>query len=179
MVQSSSAAGKSSLMEAVLAFVPEEERVKYSAMTGQSLFYMGETNLKHKVLAIVEEEGASRATYALKLLQTEGELTIASTGKDPETGKLDHPGVPGRRAGDDLPDHDGDRDRRGAAEPLPGALGRRGPQQTEAIHRLQRARRTLEGLFGRRERDHLIAAAPERPAASAAARGGESVRRGS
>ena len=39
------AAGKSSLMEAVLAFVPEEERVKYSAMTGQSLFYMGETEL--------------------------------------------------------------------------------------------------------------------------------------
>jgi len=28
--------------------------VKYSAMTGQSLFYMGETDLKHKVLAIVE-----------------------------------------------------------------------------------------------------------------------------
>ena len=53
-------------MEAVLAFVPEEERVKYSAMTGQSLFYMGETNLKHKILAIVEEEGAERATYALE-----------------------------------------------------------------------------------------------------------------
>ncbi|MDQ3027916.1 MAG: CHC2 zinc finger domain-containing protein [Pseudomonadota bacterium] len=88
VVQSSSAAGKTSLMEAVLAFVPEEERVKYSAMTGQSLFYMGETNLKHKVLAIVEEEGASRATYALKLLQSEGELTIASTAKDPETGNL-------------------------------------------------------------------------------------------
>src|SRR5262249_8082037 len=42
VIQSSSAAGKSSLMDAVLAFVPEEERVSYSAMTGQSLFYMGE-----------------------------------------------------------------------------------------------------------------------------------------
>jgi DNA primase catalytic core len=38
IVQSSSAAGKSSLMEAVLAFLPEEQRVQYSAMTGQSLF---------------------------------------------------------------------------------------------------------------------------------------------
>jgi hypothetical protein len=65
VVQSSSAAGKSSLMDAVLAFMPEEERIKYSAMTGQSLFYMGETNLKHKILAIAEEEGASRASYAL------------------------------------------------------------------------------------------------------------------
>ena len=41
IVQSSSAAGKSSLMEAILAFVPEEHRIEYSAMTGQSLFYMG------------------------------------------------------------------------------------------------------------------------------------------
>jgi len=85
VIQSSSAAGKSSLMEAILAFMPEEERVQYSAMTGQSLFYMGETDLKHKILAIVEEEGAERAAYALKLLQSEGKLTIASTGKDPET----------------------------------------------------------------------------------------------
>ena len=56
VVQSSSAAGKSSLMDAVLAFMPPEETVRYSAMSGQSLFYMGETNLKHKVLAIAEEE---------------------------------------------------------------------------------------------------------------------------
>ena len=61
MVQSSSAAGKSALMNAVLAFVPDEERVAYSAMTGQSLFYMGETDLQHKILAIAEEEGAERA----------------------------------------------------------------------------------------------------------------------
>ncbi len=68
--------------------MPEEERVQYCAMTGQSLFYMGETDLAHKILAIAEEEGAERASYALKLLQSEGELTIASTGKDPATGRL-------------------------------------------------------------------------------------------
>lgn len=88
VIQSSSAAGKTSLMDAVLAFVPPEDQVKYSAMTGQSLFYMGETNLKHKILAIVEEEGAERAAYALKLLQSEGALTIASTGKDSTTGRM-------------------------------------------------------------------------------------------
>jgi hypothetical protein len=68
--------------------LPEENRTKYSAMTGQALFYMGETDLQHKVLAIVEEEGASTASYALKLLQSEGELMIASAGKDPETGEF-------------------------------------------------------------------------------------------
>jgi len=88
MVQSSSAAGKSSLMDAVLNLMPENQRVQYSAMTGQSLFYMGETNLKNKILAISEEEGAHNASYALKLLQSEGEVTIASTGKDDNTGDL-------------------------------------------------------------------------------------------
>jgi DNA primase catalytic core len=49
LIQSTSAVGKSSLMEAILAFVPEEERVKYSAMTGQSLYYLGDLELRHKV----------------------------------------------------------------------------------------------------------------------------------
>jgi DNA primase len=88
VVQSASAAGKSTLMEAILAMMPEEELVQYSAMTGQSLFYFGDKNLKHKILAIVEEEGAKHAAYALKLLQSEGKLTIASTGKDATTGQM-------------------------------------------------------------------------------------------
>ena len=89
VIQSSSAAGKSSLMDAVLRFVPPEEQVGYSAMTGQSLFYMGGMNLQHKILSIAEEEGVAQASYALKLLQSEGQLTIASTGKDPGTGRME------------------------------------------------------------------------------------------
>jgi DNA primase len=89
MVQSSSAAGKSSLMEAILQLMPVEERVQYSAMTGQSLFYMGEQDLKHKILAIAEEAGATHSAYALKLLQSEGEISIASTGKNTTTGNLE------------------------------------------------------------------------------------------
>jgi hypothetical protein len=72
----------------VLALVPEEHKVQYSALSGQSLFYMGQTDLKNKVLALAEDEGAQRAAYALKLLQSEGVLTIASTGKDPTSGRL-------------------------------------------------------------------------------------------
>ena len=68
--------------------MPEEEQVIYTAMTGQSLFYMGENQLKHKILAIAEEEGAEQAGYALKILQSEKKLKIASTGKDPKTGRL-------------------------------------------------------------------------------------------
>jgi hypothetical protein len=76
-------------MEAILRFMPSEEQISYSAMTGQSLFYMGGMNLKNKVLAIAEEEGIRQASYALKLLQSEGQLTIASTGKDPGTGRME------------------------------------------------------------------------------------------
>ena len=85
IVQSSSAAGKSALMNAALALLPPEDVIAYSAMTGQSLFYLGEHDLAHKVLAVAEEEGAARAAYALKLLQSEGRLSIASTGKNPDT----------------------------------------------------------------------------------------------
>ena len=88
LIQSTSAAGKSTLMDALLSLLPESQRVHYSAMTGQSLFYIGEGDLQHKVLAIAEEEGVRQAAYALKLLQSQGELSIASTGKDPATGKL-------------------------------------------------------------------------------------------
>jgi hypothetical protein len=156
VIQSSSAAGKSSLMDAVLAFMPEEERIKYSAMTGQSLFYMGETNLKNKILAIVEEEGASKASYALKLLQSEGELTIASTGKDPATGNLitQQYRVEGpvmiflTTTAIEI-----DEELMNRCLVLSVDEGR---EQTQAIHKLQRARRTLQGLIARQERESLI-----------------------
>jgi DNA primase catalytic core len=156
IIQSSSAAGKTSLMEALLAFVPKEDRTKYSSMTGQSLFYMGTANLRHKILAIVEEEGAERASYALKLLQSEKELIIASTGKDPVTGRLttQEYKVEGpvmivltttaAEIDDELLNRcivlavDEDR------------------AQTQAIHRLQRARETLPGLLGRQERARIL-----------------------
>lgn len=89
IIQSTSAAGKSTLMDRVIELMPEADKVQYSAMTGQSLFYMGETSLKHKILAISEEEGAHNASYALKLLQSEGKITIASTGKDETTGNME------------------------------------------------------------------------------------------
>jgi len=156
VIQSSSAAGKSSLMDAVLALMPEEERIKYSAMTGQSLFYMGETNLKHKCLAIVEEEGASRASYALKLLQSEGELTIASTGKDPHTGNLitQEYRVEGpvmiflTTTAIEI-----DEELMNRCLVLSVDEGR---EQTEAIHALQRQKRTLAGLMAKQAREHLI-----------------------
>jgi hypothetical protein len=143
-------------MEAVLALMPEEQRVQYSAMTGQSLFYMGEHDLKNKILAIVEEEGAQRASYVLKLLQSEGVLTIASTGKDAATGKLvthqyrvEGPVMIFLTTTAIEVDEEllnwclvltVDEDR----------------EQTRAIHRIQRQAQTLEGLLAPSQRQDIL-----------------------
>jgi DNA primase catalytic core len=156
IVQSPSAAGKSMLMDSTLAFFPEEERIKYSAMTGQSLYYLGETNLKHKILAIVEEAGAEKASYALKLLQSEGELTIASTGKDPQTGRMEtqeyHVEGPVMimltTTAIDLDEELQNRCLTLAVDDS--------PEQTARIHAVQRERRTLAGLVAKAERTELL-----------------------
>jgi DNA primase catalytic core len=156
LIQSSSAAGKSALLEAVLAFVPAEEKVKYSAMTGQSLFYMGETDLRHKVLAIAEEAGAERAAYALKLLQSEGELAIASTGKDPATGRLvtHEYRVQGPVAVFLTTTSIAiDAELQNRCIVLTVDEDR---AQTRAIHRRQRELRTQEGYLIKRERERLL-----------------------
>jgi len=156
IVQSTSAAGKSVLMEAVLGFVPPEDRVSFSAMTGQSLFYLGESDLSHKVLSIAEEEGASRAAYALKLLQSEGELSIASTGKDTASGRLvTHTyRVEGPTAIVlTTTAIDVDEELLNRCLVLTVDEDR---AQTRAIHDAQRKAQTLAGLAARAERDAVI-----------------------
>lgn len=156
IIQSSSAAGKSSLMDAVLAMMPEEEKVQYSAMTGQSLFYMGEQDLKHKILAIAEEEGVQQASYALKVLQSQGELTIASTGKDPTTGKLitHEYRVEGpimlflTTTAIEL---DEELVNRCVVLTVNESM-----EQTQQIHKLQREEETLEGLIRKESKKDLI-----------------------
>jgi hypothetical protein len=87
LVQSSSSAGKTTLLDATLRLMPTEAQVRLSAMTGQSLYYLGQDALKHKILAIAEDEGVAQASYALKLLQSEGRLTLAAAEKDGELGR--------------------------------------------------------------------------------------------
>jgi len=156
VVQSTSAAGKSALVDAVLGFVPGEDLVRYSAVTGQSLFYMGGGDLAHKVLAVAEEEGASRASYALKLLQSDGELSIASTGKDGNTGRLvTHTySVTGPTAiflTTTAIDIDEELMNRCLVLTVDESAA-----QTRAIHVRQRQKETLAGLVGSREGDGVV-----------------------
>jgi DNA primase catalytic core len=156
VVQSSSSAGKSSLMEAVLDFMPEEHRESYTAMTGQALFYMGQKNLKHKILAIAEQQGAEAASYPLKLLQSEGKLNIASTGKDPVSGKhVTHEYTVEGPVMLFLTTTAPDVDEELMNRCLVLAVNE-DREQTQAIHQKQREAQTLNGLKARRRRDKIV-----------------------
>ena len=156
VVQSSSSAGKSSLMEAVLDFMPEEHRESYTAMTSQALFYMGQKNLKHKILAIAEQQGAEAASYPLKLLQSEGKLNIASTGKDPVSGKhVTHEYTVEGPVMIFLTTtaHEVDEELMNRCLVLAVNEDR---EQTQAIHQKQREAQTLEGLKARTRRTKIV-----------------------
>jgi DNA primase len=88
LIQSRSAAGKSALQHAVLSLTPEEDQIHYTRLTSQALFYQEEDRLAHKVLALEEAEGLGEAAYSLRALQSAKKLTVATTTKDPVTGKM-------------------------------------------------------------------------------------------
>lgn len=155
LIQSSSAAGKSSLMDAILAMMPQEDVAQYSALTGQALFYMDGETLRHKILAIAEDGGMEKAVYALKLLMTDKKLKIAAPGKDPETGKLITKtySVDGPSAifySTTSSDVDAELQNRCVTLTVDESQG-----QTEAILKLQRFQQTAEGKQTKRQRDHL------------------------
>ena len=87
MIQSRSAAGKSCLQDAILALIPEDDYIKYTRLTDQALFYR-DGPLAHKILAIEELDGMNGALYSIRTIQSSKKITIAYTGKDPVSGKM-------------------------------------------------------------------------------------------
>jgi len=88
LIVARSGAGKSALQDALCAFVPPEEAVRVTRLTGQALFYKDPYSLQRKVLVIAEDEGAQAAVYSLRTLASDQRLSIAATRTDPQSGKL-------------------------------------------------------------------------------------------
>lgn len=88
LIVARSGAGKSALQDALCAFVPPEEAVRVTRLTGQALFYKDPYSLQRKVLVIAEDEGAAQAVYSLRTLASDQRLSIAATRTDPQSGKL-------------------------------------------------------------------------------------------
>jgi DNA primase catalytic core len=89
LILSGSGSGKSHLQDAILSLCPEEDLIKLTSLTDQALFYKGADSLRHKVLALEEETGASGAAYALRNLISAKKLAIETTIKNPLSGRLE------------------------------------------------------------------------------------------
>ena len=156
LIQSRSAAGKSTLQDAILSLVPDEDYVKYTRITDQALFYKDEDSLVHKILAIEEEMGMGGAAYSIRNIQSSKKITVAATGKDPGTGKMktEEYTVNGPVAVMITT----------TAAELEGETASRflfltideSTKMTEAIHRMQREAETLEGLVRKKKQDRII-----------------------
>ncbi len=157
VVQSSSASGKSTLADALSSLVPEEDVVSYSALTGQALYYLGASDLAHKVLCIAEEQGASEASYAIKLLMSQGRLAIASTSKDKETAKLVTRSYEVKGPVSLLMTTTAQVVDEELASRLVCLTVTESPDQTRAIHEAQRAAYSAEGLVRRSRREQVLA----------------------
>lgn len=150
VLEASTSAGKTMLMDAVVDFVPEEDRVYVSSLTSQSLYYMGREGLRNKLLAV---SGEGEATAALALLQSQGALRIASTRKE-SSGRLvsEEYTVEGPVALMVSATTLGD-------EPIAShclvLTIDESAEQTRRIQEAQRARSTLAGLFLKEEREHI------------------------
>ena len=112
--------------------------------------------LKHKVLAVVEEQGAERVSYALKLLLSEGRLSNVSTIKNPQTGNLEAKEnlVEGPTAvfyTTTSPEPDDELTNRVILLTVNESR-----EQTRRIHQLQWERRTLQGMVASEKREALL-----------------------
>ena len=151
-----SAAGKSSLMNAILDFVPAEDKQVVTAMTGQALYYLPEDGLAHKVLAIVEDEGSSQASYPLKILQSENELVLEVTVKDPDGGMPTTQlkrvkGPVAQFTTSTKPETDYELENRYLILSVD-----EGRSQTQRIHQAQRQEETLRGLLRDIDRQDVL-----------------------
>jgi energy-coupling factor transporter ATP-binding protein EcfA2 len=147
LIQSRSSAGKSTLQNAILKLAPDEDYESYTRVTNQALFYKKEDSLVHKILAIEEDAGVGGAAYSIRNIQSAGKITVAVTGKDPGTGKMetqDH-SVYGP-TGIMLTTTTSELDQETASRFMVLTIDE-SAQMTRAIHAKQRQARTLAGLI--------------------------------
>jgi DNA primase/DNA-binding MarR family transcriptional regulator/energy-coupling factor transporter ATP-binding protein EcfA2 len=83
-----SGAGKTHLQETVGGLIPEEEKKEVTALTENALYYMGEEELKHKLLLIEDLGGAEETLYPIRELQSKGRLVKSVPIKDPQSGEI-------------------------------------------------------------------------------------------
>jgi DNA primase len=156
LVLSNSGAGKTALQDCALSFVPPEDLVKLTSLSGKALFYKDRHSLKHKVLALEEGAGADEAGYAIRNLISAGELVIESTIKDLGTGRLTTmENIVEGPTSVFITTTDPDTDPETKSRFFVTSIDE-GRAQTRAILAFQRDRQTLAGLVGNIASDIIL-----------------------
>lgn len=89
LYQSSTAAGKTTLMKAAVGMMPPEVVFGYSAVSPKALQYMQERDMRHSIFLLEEDRRLDdQAREMIKLLKTEGRSSSMITIKDPQTGMM-------------------------------------------------------------------------------------------
>jgi DNA primase len=156
LIQSRSAAGKSTLQDAILSLVPDEDYAKYTRVTDQALFYKEKESLMHRILAIEEQVGMGGAAYSIRNIQSSKKITIATTGKNAKTGEMkteEHEvlGPVAVMITTTAADLEGETASRFLFLTVDESA-----QMTAAIHARQREAETLEGLVRQKKSEHII-----------------------
>ena len=154
LIQSRSAAGKSTLQDAILSLIPDEDYIKYTRVTDQALFYKDEDSLINKILAIEEAEGMGGAAYSIRNIQSAKKITVAATGKD-QSGRMrtEEYTVKGpvcvmiTTTATEI-------DQETASRFLFLTIDE-SSSMTEAIHKMQREAETLEGLIKEKKQESV------------------------
>ncbi len=87
IIQSESSAGKSTMLNLLADFVPEEESIYFTQVTPRSLYYGEPGFLKNKCIFIAESDGLREAEFPIKQMMSEGKLSISYTKTDPQSGE--------------------------------------------------------------------------------------------
>jgi hypothetical protein len=86
-----SSSGKTYIMSKTLTLIPPEGYISIQDATAKALYYMGETDLQHKMILIGEIHGTEGAQYSMREAQDgmgDGDLKIITVEKDPETNQM-------------------------------------------------------------------------------------------
>lgn len=156
LIQSRSAAGKSTLQDAILSLIPDEDFIKYTRVTDQALFYKDEDSLVNKILAIEEAEGMGGAAYSIRNIQSAKKITVAATGKDTATGKMRTEEYTVRGpVSVMITTTQTDVDQETASRFIFLTIDE-SAEMTEAIHKMQREAETLAGLIRNTRQESII-----------------------
>src|SRR5271170_7501009 len=72
-----SGSGKSELLDKLALLMPEESVEFLSRLTPAALYYLGPDHLRHRLVIVDEQAGASEADYPIRTLQSKGLLRLA------------------------------------------------------------------------------------------------------